>query len=603
MSVKNFKFVSPGIFINEIDNSFIPKTPDAIGPIVIGRASKGLAMQPTKIESYSDFVNMYGDTVPGHGGGDIYRDGNYQSPMYGTYAAKAFLASGVAPLTYVRVLGQQITTNDGTNAARAGWKTDNQPTGTVDSSNGGAYGLFLFTSSSVGTGDCMGTGSCAAIWYLQNGIIQLSGTAYGTNTITSSAGAYINSTSGGGYTIKIAGAQQGTEVINFDFNNDSQNFIRNQFNTNPQLKGGQDYYPSASLTDYWLGETFEQDVRNNGLHNSASVGIILGIMSGSGASPANMKGQASREAVAGWFIGQDLGVDTSFQAENKQKLFRLKGRGHGEWLHKNVKVSIERIRQSNSSVSPYGTFSVVLRNLYDTDNNVQVIERFDNLSLDPTSPSFVARKIGDKYTTWDETNRRLRTVGEYSNLSKFVYVDMNPDVEAGATDATLLPFGYFGPPVLSGTTAVTNARTTVENEMITYGWNYAGYFGSHTWRGADELFGGTNQNLTASFKFPTDLLRVSASDGGLTDPTNAYFGYRTARTQTSTTSDNSVADGHRLLYAGFPDDPTTSANAAGHGVLEFGYMFSMDDIRNSGTRPAHAERVTRSRPAGHTKHS
>ena len=603
MSVKNFKFVSPGIFINEIDNSFIPKTPDAIGPIVIGRASKGLAMQPTKIESYSDFVNMYGDTVPGHGGGDIYRDGNYQSPMYGTYAAKAFLASGVAPLTYVRVLGQQITTNDGTNAARAGWKTDNQPTGTVDSSNGGAYGLFLFTSSSVGTGDCMGTGSCAAIWYLQNGTIQLSGTAYGTNTITSSAGAYINSTSGGGYTIKIAGAQQGTEVINFDFNNDSQNFIRNQFNTNPQLKGGQDYYPSASLTDYWLGETFEQDVRNNGLHNSASVGIILGIMSGSGASPANMKGQASREAVAGWFIGQDLGVDTSFQAENKQKLFRLKGRGHGEWLHKNVKVSIERIRQSNSSVSPYGTFSVVLRNLYDTDNNVQVIERFDNLSLDPTSPSFVARKIGDKYTTWDETNRRLRTVGEYSNLSKFVYVDMNPDVEAGATDATLLPFGYFGPPVLSGTTAVTNARTTVENEMITYGWNYAGYFGSHTWRGADELFGGTNQNLTASFKFPTDLLRVSASDGGLTDPTNAYFGYRTARTQTSTTSDNSVADGHRLLYAGFPDDPTTSANAAGHGVLEFGYMFSMDDIRNSGNNYYHqtgSRRASNSVSAGGT---
>ena len=36
MSVKNFKFVSPGVFINEIDNSFIPKTAQAIGPVVIG---------------------------------------------------------------------------------------------------------------------------------------------------------------------------------------------------------------------------------------------------------------------------------------------------------------------------------------------------------------------------------------------------------------------------------------------------------------------------------------------------------------------------------------------------------------------------------------
>ena len=111
MSVKSFKFVSPGVFINEIDNSFVPKSADTIGPIVIGRSTKGLAMQPISVESYSDFVEMFGDTVPGKGGGDIYRDGNNQSPMYGTYAAKAFLNAEVAPVTFVRLLGQQ--TSDG----------------------------------------------------------------------------------------------------------------------------------------------------------------------------------------------------------------------------------------------------------------------------------------------------------------------------------------------------------------------------------------------------------------------------------------------------------------------------------------------------------
>ena len=70
MSVKSFKFVSPGVFINEIDNSFIPKSADAIGPVVIGRASRGLAMQPVKVESYAQFVELYGDTVPGNGGGE-----------------------------------------------------------------------------------------------------------------------------------------------------------------------------------------------------------------------------------------------------------------------------------------------------------------------------------------------------------------------------------------------------------------------------------------------------------------------------------------------------------------------------------------------------
>ena len=97
MSVKSFKFVSPGVFINEIDNSFIPRSAEAIGPVVIGRAAYGPAMEPQKVQSFSEFINLYGDTVPGNGGGDIYRHGNMQSPMYGTYAAKAFLNANVAP--------------------------------------------------------------------------------------------------------------------------------------------------------------------------------------------------------------------------------------------------------------------------------------------------------------------------------------------------------------------------------------------------------------------------------------------------------------------------------------------------------------------------
>ena len=109
MSVKNFKFVSPGVFINEIDNSFIPKQSDAIGPVVIGRTSRGPALRPIKIESYSDFLEVFGDTVPGGGSpdSDVYRYGNDKSAMYGTYAAKAFLRSNVAPLTYIRLLGEQ----------------------------------------------------------------------------------------------------------------------------------------------------------------------------------------------------------------------------------------------------------------------------------------------------------------------------------------------------------------------------------------------------------------------------------------------------------------------------------------------------------------
>jgi hypothetical protein len=586
MSIKNFKFVSPGVFINEIDNSFIPQSPDQIGPLVIGRSAKGLAGQPTKIQSYSQFVNLFGDTVPGNGGGDIYRDGNYQSPMYGTYAAKAFLNSNAAPVTYVRLLGEQTSAGSaaGTTAA-AGWSVDGSPVGkaVAQTSNGGAWGLFLFTSSSVTSGD-LGTGKCAAIWYLQNGIIQLSGTIWGTNTVTSSAGAFVSSDSTGNYKVLINGTAQGDETFLFNFDNDSENFIRNQFSTNPQLRSGnaKTFYPTAAQKDYWLGETFEQDVINDGRHNSASVGCIVALGYGTaaaGVGPSKMKTQASREAIAGWFIAQDVGVATSYQPANMQKLFRLIGRGHGEWLHKNLKVSIERIKQSNTSTSPYGSFSVVLRRITDTDNKVEIVERYDNCSLNPASPSFVARKIGDKYNEWDTSNRRLRSYGEYNNNSKYIRVEMNADVEAGATDTALLPFGYYAPPRYAQyNNASAVAAASASAPAIFYDKSYRGFGGSagNHLLGGSATGTGTTTGVTGSFAFPTSLMRSSSQDGGLTNQKDAYFGFRSTRTSASSSPASGLGDLHRLLYAGFPDDPT---NSTVYGVQPYAYIFSLDDIR------------------------
>jgi hypothetical protein len=807
MSVKNFKFVSPGVFINEIDNSFIPRTPDAIGPVIIGRSAKGPAMQPTKVESFSDFVTMFGDTVPGNRGGDVYREGNHQSPMYGTYAAKAFLASNAAPLTYVRLLGQQNVNKRATSEAKAGWQTATQPV-----AGGGAYGLFLIKSSSVtGAGhghaatdssaksanNNLGTMNCAAIWYLDNGSIQLSGAVWGSGgtTVTASAGCLIESDANGKFKAMVAGTAQGAQTFTFNFDDNSEDFIRNQFNTNPQLIGSGDYYPTSAEVDYWLGETFEQDVRDKGATGVKSIGIIVAIGSGSATAPSvgpqKMKGQASREAVAGWFVGQDMGVATAFKPTKTQKLFRLKGRGHGEWLNKNVKISIDRIKQSTTTSSPYGTFSVLLRNINDTDSNVQIIERFDNLTLDPTSPNFIARKIGDRYNKWDSTNRTLRQYGEYDNKSDFVYVELAADVAAGATDSALLPFGYYGPPRLNAGTprseisatgssstgagrpgimiqhsasfsgfaqpvasfkvhastfvnggggsatasfqmktaaalgagapmsaslvvALTSSGGTVRkyrfiggaacngqgagggtvrpltasngsklpgsgldallvrtssiavhtgsknkttlqflkeavestnghNGKLKCGLDAAGttltirqakggkkgtgtamqpksssiggqlgrtnayaiktgmLFSAHgngtagspfamTFRGPKSrdsgLSGGLNgdrtrSSFTASMVFPYAPLRLSASNGGLTDPTNAYFGMRTTRTTTSDQNSYGIFDMHRLLYSGFPDDPTSGADTAGKGVKEFSYIFTMDDIRRT----------------------
>ena len=205
MPVSDFKFVSPGVFINEIDNSFIPREADAIGPVVIGRATRGLAMQPVKVGSYSEFVEMFGDTVPGNGGGDIYRDGNFQSPMYGTYAAKAFLRSNVAPLTYVRLLGQQTSVGSAAGAstpdAASGWHTVTNAGAVTNAINGvaagGAFGLWIAKSSSSGvmTADGTGAAQLSAIIYVGSGSVMLSGSLAGHETTSFGAGDQVKGSS------------------------------------------------------------------------------------------------------------------------------------------------------------------------------------------------------------------------------------------------------------------------------------------------------------------------------------------------------------------------------------------------------------------------
>ena len=252
-------------------------------------------------------------------------------------------------------------------------------------------------------------------------------------------------------------------------------------------------------------------------------------------------------------------------------------------MHKNVKVSIEKIRVSTSLSDDYGTFSVVLRLLNDTDSNVQVLERFDNCNLNPASPNYVARKIGTAYAKWSDTDRRLRYYGDYPNQSKFVRVEMDETVDNGASDAKLLPFGYFGPPtfgqigktgtewsgsidggggggVLTGRYIFTAGPLTASADTLL--------------SGSDSMTGGTMAvSASAILTWPTDRLRHSASDGNGSDPTDSYFGFDNRRDASSTIADRSVMDIHRMLTADAGVNPGNSA-----GITGSAYVFTLDDV-------------------------
>ena len=56
------KVISPGVFTNEIDQSFLPAAVSDIGAAIVGPTVKGPAGIPTVVNSYSDFQAKFGDT-------------------------------------------------------------------------------------------------------------------------------------------------------------------------------------------------------------------------------------------------------------------------------------------------------------------------------------------------------------------------------------------------------------------------------------------------------------------------------------------------------------------------------------------------------------
>jgi hypothetical protein len=69
-----------------------------------------------------------------------------------------------------------------------------------------------------------------------------------------------------------------------------------------------------------------------------------------------------------------------------------------------------------------GTFGLLIRQGNDTTNSKVVLETWTNLSLDPKSPNFISRVIGDYTLNYNPTNIQVEISGSYPNASKYVRV-------------------------------------------------------------------------------------------------------------------------------------------------------------------------------------
>ena len=136
------KIVSPGVFTNEIDQSFLPAAAGPVGAAIVGPTVKGPVLEPTVVNSYGEYVRTFGEII--QSGSD-----NYQ--YLTSHTAKEYLRQG-GPLTVVRVAG--------TDTARATANVDLKvnATGSHDTiftlealGDGPQFNNFVGTGSSLGT--------------------------------------------------------------------------------------------------------------------------------------------------------------------------------------------------------------------------------------------------------------------------------------------------------------------------------------------------------------------------------------------------------------------------------------------------------------------
>lgn len=682
---KKITFLSPGVEINEVDQSLIPAQTDAEGPIIIGRSRKGPANLPVKVRSLEDFVSVFGAPVPGGlGQADVWRNGNLTGTTFASYAAQAWLASEQSPVTFVRLAGEHHSAAT-TDSAKAGWKVgDGMSTAAT---NATAYGLFLCDDSDAGqlslvaisfavnatdgsritvddgdntpivfefdNNDSVGSGNTSvtigadiaetsanlaaaieaavvagnlnvtvsydsgesglsvAVTHATAGSLTLNGPAQavmtvgggsgpatltGASSVVSSGalaaifystegGLVLNNTEVGGSSVSLAGhlvqssgpsAQfelvsydaDGTAAtaIPFNFDRSSSKYIRNVFNTNPQMTNSANT-AASKLKTYWLGESFKDHVDNYVDVANSSAGDVYAILVplGSGTSAGTNYGYQKKSAAAaksGWVIGQK---------PDQEELFRLVSIHVGEEIQNNYIVSIEDISEPvNPSIYNYATFTVTIRS-----TSGSIIEKYTNCTLDANSTSYVAQRIGNQYFQWSDDRKRFELKGgDFVNQSDLFYVEM---AEIASPEGTL-PVGFRGPVRPKGFGIVAGETTAKTLDLAS---DFTGsiaqnasdgtiYKGNDT---ANNDFAELGSVEAVAFVFPKLRMRENGTDGGAPNQPRSMWGIRPKISDTSTQHDPDYCDYVRGLPAGLSADSWTPATD-----YEYSFTFTLEDL-------------------------
>jgi hypothetical protein len=487
------RIVSPGVFTNEVDQSFLAGGVAQIGAAIVGSTVKGPALVPTQITSYGEFEQIFG---------------SYTDDSYVPFVVNDYLRNGNV-ITVTRLLYED------------GYSITNGAIGVIAKSGSGAGAVETVTHILHPTQAVLGAGSVVNAAYFEDSVIN--NDSSGSFEIKVS-GSFTTDTSIPGFSAFLAGngASVSASIVSTD-----NSYITKTYGKSPKS------------VDYPVYVQYENKAASSLFNNMADVTISLAQVTGSAYSFL----EDYKTAATPFITSQKIGTTA-------KNLFKFHTLSHGTSVSTEVKIGIRDVRLASEVSDPngYGTFTVEVRRVnttnivntpyssQDTDRTPDIVESFTNLNLDPDSPRYISRVIGDRYSTITDAGD-IVVNGDYPNLSKFIRVEVDPGVSEKTNSETLIPFGYVALtspiPMYSSSLNLTAAATLTSQVQTTF--SSRNYFGfdfdnlnnlnylspipttfSTTGSNVDFYLGDVSQDAAANF--PT---AATAYSGSLTTALNA----------------------------------------------------------------------------------
>ena len=487
------RIVSPGVFTNEVDQSFLAGGVAQIGAAIVGSTVKGPALVPTQITSYGEFEQIFG---------------SYTDDSYVPFVVNDYLRNGNV-ITVTRLLYED------------GYSIPNGAIGVIAKSGSGADAVETVTHILHPTQAVLGAGSVVNAAYFEDSVIN--NNSSGSFEIKVS-GSFTTDTSIPGFSAFLAGngASVSASIVSTD-----NSYITKTYGKSPKS------------VDYPVYVQYENKNASSLFNKMADVTISLEQVTGTNYAFL----EDYKTAATPFITSQKIGTTA-------KNLFKFHTLSHGTSVSSEVKIGIRDVRLASEVSDPngYGTFTVEVRRVnttniantpyssQDTDRTPDIVESFVNVNLDPDSPRYISRVIGDRYSTVTDAGD-IVVNGDYPNLSKFIRVEVDPGVAEKTNSETLIPFGYVALtspiPMYSASLNLTAAETLTSQVQTTY--NSRNYFGfdfdnlnnlnylspiptsnSTTGSNVDFYLGDVSQDAGANF--PTS---ATAYSGSLTTALNA----------------------------------------------------------------------------------